>query len=379
MVDKHIQVIEGWTGPGRRDGHIEPLTLSEDGLHIDPSQKGLFEWWYFDAHLDNGHTLVVFFHASNPNPGLTGKTGIEIVLLRPDGKRIQKFYPHRKSEFTAARDRPDVKIGANTLKIVQNKAGLPVYEIEVHEKNLGCHLKYTALVNGWKPGTGLSHFGDMGYFGWVVPFARASVEGTITNGDETFPVSGIGYHDHNWLNFPFQRIIDYWMWGRIYSKSFTLAYAYIQCNAKVNHHTVQVLMLAHGREVILSTGEFDLIKENFEFNARAGYHYPRRMILDASGGLEAMFNVKKVLEAQDLLENYHPILRFLARYILRLKPGYFRLLSDFKLNVSQGDTILTEAGVNWSARGSKSGQRRLRLRNSSLSSWKGTARTRARG
>ena len=63
-------VTEGWTGPGRRDACIEPLPLSEDGLHMDLGEKGVYEWWYFDAHLDNGYTLVVFFHASIPNPGL---------------------------------------------------------------------------------------------------------------------------------------------------------------------------------------------------------------------------------------------------------------------------------------------------------------------
>jgi hypothetical protein len=345
MADKTNEVVEGWTGPGRRDAHIERLKLDEDGLHIDPGKRGLFEWWYFDAHLETGYTMVVFFHASNPNPGLEGKTGIEIVLLRPDGKKSQKFIPYRRSDFSAARDKPEVKIGRNTLKGTQQEGELPVYEIDVEEKDFGCHLKYTAQVNGWKPGTGLSHFGNLGFFGWVVPFARASVEGTITDGDRTIQVTGIGYHDHNWLNFQFPRIIEYWMWGRIYSKSFTVAYAYIQCNAKVNAHTVQVLMLADGKEVILSTGEFDLIKEELEYNARAGYQFPRTIILRAPGALQATLHVKKVLEAQDMLENYHPALRFLARNILRLKPGYFRLLSDFELEVRRGENTAVETGT----------------------------------
>jgi hypothetical protein len=51
---------------------------------------------------------------------------------------------------------------------------------------------------------GLSHFEELGFFGWVIPFARASVEETITDGDTSLQVRGIGYHDHNWLNFPFQ-------------------------------------------------------------------------------------------------------------------------------------------------------------------------------
>jgi hypothetical protein len=345
MKDKIIQVTEGWSGPGRRDERIERLKLEDDRLQIDMGKRGMYEWWYFDAHLDTGHTLVVFFHASNPNPGLEGKIGVEFVLLRPDGKRFQKFIAYRKADFATAPDKPEVTIGGNTIRVDQKDGELPIYEIYVKEEGFGCRLKYTAEVNGWRPGTGLSHFGNLGFFGWVIPFARASVEGTITDGNRDIQVSGIGYHDHNWLNFPFQKIIDYWMWGRIYSKNFTVVYAYIQCNDKAGNHTVKVLMMAEGQEVILSTGEFDFFQEDFEYNPKAKYQFPRKIVIRAPHELQASLNVNKVLEAQDMLESYHPILAFIARNILRIKPGYFRLASDFELEAMHGEKIMKEAGT----------------------------------
>jgi len=99
MTAKVIKVTEGWTGPGSRDTLIERLQPKDDGLHMDVGKRGMYEWWYFDAHLETGHKIVVFFHASNPNPGLEGKTGVEIVLLRPDGKRTQKFIAYRRSNL----------------------------------------------------------------------------------------------------------------------------------------------------------------------------------------------------------------------------------------------------------------------------------------
>jgi hypothetical protein len=340
----NTKVVEGWTGPGRCDARIEPLPLSDDGLHIDMGKRGLYEWWYFDAHLDSGHTLVVFFHASNPNPGLTGKTGIEIVLLRPDGKRVQRFIPYPKSDFSAARDKPEVTIGRNTLRVTTQEGQLPIYEIDVQEGELGCRLSYKAETNGWKPGTGLSHFGNLGTFGWVIPFARAAVEGNITDGDKRIQVTGIGYHDHNWLDFPFQSIINYWMWGRIYSESFTAAYAYIQCNEKVDNHTVKVLMLAEGKEVILSTGEFDFIQTNLEYNPKANHWFPKKITIEAPEMLEISLNMNKILEAQDMLENFNPFLRTIAKYILRIKPGYFRLVSDFGIEVKRNGKSTKESG-----------------------------------
>ena len=339
------KVIEGWSGPGRCDSVIEPIKPADDGLHIDMGRKGLYEWWYFDAHLENGYIVVIFFHASNPNPGLQGKTGMEIVILRPDGHRVQKFFPYSRSQFRASQDKPEVTIGQNTLRVEQVEGQLPVYEIKVEEEDMGCQLRYTAQVNGWKPGAGVSQFGNLGHFGWVIPFARASVTGTITDGEETIPVSGIGYHDHNWLNFPFQSIIEYWMWGRVYSESFTVSYAYIQCNKKVDRHTVQVLMLAEGEQVILSTGEYEFIQDAFEYNPTAKHRFPKEISIRIPNQLDINLKMKVILEAQDMLDNFNPFLRFIAKNFLRIKPGYFRLVSDFKVEVTREGELKSESGT----------------------------------
>ena len=346
MIDKGSPLVrEGWTGPGRRDSTIQPLRPEEDGLHIDIHRKGMYEWWYFDAHLETGHTIVVFFHAANPNPGKGGKSGIEFVLLRPDGSRLQSFIPYSKSGFIASRDRADVKVGENYLQVRQLPGELPVYEVYVKEKDLGCHLTYRAEVNGWKPGTGISHFGDMGYFAWVVPFAKASVEGTITDGNRTLEVTGTGYHDHNWLDFQFPRIIDYWMWGRIYSQHYTVSFAFIQCNAKMDNHAVKVLMLADGKEVVLSTGEFDFLKEDFEYNSKAKHSYPKKLIIRVPDELEVNLSVRDILESQDMLTYFSLPVRFIAKYLLRLRPGYFRLASDFEIEVINEGGTSKETGT----------------------------------
>ena len=345
MADKiSPRVKEAWTGPGRRDNTIEPVKPQEDALHIDVHKKGTYEWWYFDAHMDTGHTVVVFFYAANPNPARAGKSGIEIVVLRPDGKRTQKFVPYDKSAFQASRDKADVEVGENYLRVKQTSGELPVYEVQVKEKDLGCHLTYRAEVNGWRPGKGVSQFGNLGYFAWVVPFARASVDGTITDGGQTLHVNGVGYHDHNWLNFQFPKIIDYWMWGRVYSRSYTVSFAFIQCNEKMDNHAVKVLMLAKGREVILSTGQFDFIKTDFLYNSKAKHSYPKNLAIEVPNELEVKLSVKNVLESQDMLENFNPLLRLVAKHMLRLRPGYFRLQSNFEINMTRDGKTDRETG-----------------------------------
>ena len=338
-------VKEGWTGPGRHDVVVVPLAPEEDALHIDTHRKGMYEWWYFDAHMETGQTLVVFFYAANPNPGAGGKPGVEIVLLRADGRKTQRFVRCNKSDFDASRAGADVKIGENHMKAEQLPGELPVYEVHVKEQDLGCHLTFKAVVNGWKPGTGVSQFGKMGTFAWVVPFARARVEGTIVDGDQVLQVRGVGYHDHNWLDFPFQSIIDYWMWGRIYSQRYTASYAFIQCNERVGDHAVKVLMVADGREVVLSTGEFEFGKENYEYDSKAKHSYPRRITISVPNELEIGLDARRVLEGQDMLENLSLPIRLIARHLLRLRPGYLRLESDFEMDVTRNGIADREKGT----------------------------------
>ncbi len=61
--------------------------------------------------------------------------------------------------------------------------------------------------------------------------------------------------------------------------------------------------------------------------------------------LEAVLTVDRVLEAVDMLNNFNPVLRFLAKNILRIKPGYYRLLSNFELEVNHEGHTYSENGT----------------------------------
>ena len=187
-------VKEGWTGPGRRHGTILPMRPEDDALHIDVGAKNQFEWWYFDAHLEGGYTLVAFFYAAYPNPGLDqGKIAVELTLLRPDGTKTQKVIKYKKSQFFASREIPHVTIGSNTMEATFTDDGLSVYKIFLEDEDLMFDLTYTAQVKGWMPGDGYSHFAGLGYFAWVVPSPRATVEGSVRDGNNMMTVSSQAY------------------------------------------------------------------------------------------------------------------------------------------------------------------------------------------
>jgi predicted secreted hydrolase len=339
-----VKIKEGWSGPGRHDENIKILQPKDNALHIDLDKKGNFEWWYFDARLDGGYTAVGFFRAAHER---TGKTAVEIAIYKPDGERLQKSVNYKRSEMRVSRELPDVKIGNNYLKADYSKGDLPIYEIYLDEDNLGIHLKYIAKVHGWMPGDGSTQFGDKGTFCWCVPLPKALVEGTIRIGDNTIPVKGIGYHDHNWGNINMAMYLEYWLWGRLYSDNFTLCYAYIKCNKKMDNYLIQVLMLAKNEKVILSTGEYELIQEDFKFDKKAANEYPKKLTFKIPNQMETTMEVQEIIDSGNILVLYgfNSIIRFIVKYLLRLSPGYFRFNSKFMINVSFEGKTFREGGT----------------------------------
>ncbi|MFX0004316.1 MAG: lipocalin-like domain-containing protein [Candidatus Hodarchaeota archaeon] len=336
------KIIEKWLGPGRKDGVIIPIQPKDDALHIDMEKKGTREWWYFDARLDNGYTVVGFFRAKHER---TGKTGVEITIYKPNGEKIQKVIDYHHSDLRASQDLPNVQIGGNYIKVDYANQELPIYEIFLDEGEYGLNLKYTAQVHGWKPGKGYIEFGKSNQFGWVVALPRADVKGTIKVNNETIQVKGVGYHDHNWLNFNFAMIIDYWYWGRIYSDNYTAIFAYIKCNKKMERYPIKVLMLAKNDRIIISTGEYELIQDNFEYNDQAGNKYPKVLKFNFNNHHEIILEVQDIIDADNLLFELGPITRFLVKNLLKLKPGYFRLNSKFQINILSDGKIYTEKGT----------------------------------
>ena len=212
------------------------------------------------------------------------------------------------------------------------------------EGDLGIHLFYTPKLRGWMPGEGFTEFGTLGQFGWAVAIPRADVNGTIKIDNNEIEVKGIGYHDHNWITFNLVRVVEYWHWGRVYSDNFTIIYAYIKCNKKMDNYPINILMIAKGEEIIHSTGEFEFIQKGFTYNEKAGNKYTNSITFKLSDRQSISLNVQKIIDADNLLFELSPILRFLAKNVLRIKPGYFRLKSEYLIDYFHQGKIYKEKG-----------------------------------
>lgn len=329
-----ITAVEGWNGPGSKDAELTTVTARDNALHPHDS-RWAFEHWYFDARLDSGHTVVAFLQKRRPEEPPGSKPVVELIVYYPDGTRRQVIRHYPKAAFRASTDHCEVGIGPNHAR-ADLTGDLPVHHLHASEEDVVLDLTFTNETPSWMPGNGTTEYGEKDFFGWVVPGPRAAVTGSITIDGEKREVTGRGYHDHNWGVGNMPRIIERWHWGRLYTDDFSLLYATVRTQARFNHHESRPLMLAHGSEIVLSTGEVELTEGPMVYHPEARRSYPEWIRLQVEDAVDLTLNVRSVVHAHDLLDDVPVVRTRLVKPIVNKivgHPGYFRFLSDFELTV----------------------------------------------
>lgn len=328
-----LNIVEAWNGPGRRDGHLTDVVPADNAAHLD-SDKQAFEHWYFDAHLDDGRIVVVMLQSREL---VRRRPGVEIHLYSPDGQRRESNRHHSDAELSVSTEKVDVAIAHHSAVLVDEVDGLPVYRVKAEQDGIGVDLTFHAEVPPWMPGRGRTSYTDREYFAWCVGAPRARVEGTVSVDGRAEQVSGRGYHDHNWGVGDMKRIISKWYWGRLYTDEISLVYAMVQTTARYGSHWSQPIMVARGREVVLSEGEVDITEGPAVYDAVADRSYPSFLRLEVPGKIDLTLTVREIVHAHDLLSDIpvvgRPPLNKLVKKAVG-HPGYFRFRSDFDLTVT---------------------------------------------
>ena len=219
----------------------------EDGMRADPDGKN-YEWWYFDAHLDDGSTLVVIFFPKPMAPMRKGLAPmINIEFDRPDGVSYKRDIKFRANEFSAARDRCDVKIAHNYFR-----GNLERYEIHVKDERIDVTLEARRTTESWRADTGHQYFGEeREVFGaWLVPVPQGRVRARIKFDGREESLRGSCYHDHNWGNVNMMEVRNHWYWARTELGPYTVVIADMVAHKKYGYASTFNFYLARdGRTV----------------------------------------------------------------------------------------------------------------------------------
>jgi hypothetical protein len=219
----------------------------EDGARTD-NRRGTYEWWYFDAHLEDGSTLVVvFMNKDLATPGHPLTPTIRLDLELADGRSFRKLAKYSPDTWHAAAGHADVRIGDNRFT-----GDLHTYRIQVAIDEITVDATLVGDVRAWRPQTGYLLFGPERdkEFAWLPSVPRGAVTASYSIGDEAHETSGVGYHDHNWGNTSLLKVIHHWYWARGQAGPYAVIASLVTAQKRYGYAELPIFMLARDGEVV---------------------------------------------------------------------------------------------------------------------------------
>jgi predicted secreted hydrolase len=219
----------------------------EDGARTD-NRRGTYEWWYFDAHLDDGSSLVVVFmnkDLASPNDPLTPTIRIDLDLA--DGRSFQKLATYEPESWRAATDAADVRIGENRFT-----GDLHTYRIQATVEEIAIDVTLVGQTRPWRPQTGYLLYGPERdkEFAWLPSVPQGAVTAAYRIGDEAHETTGVGYHDHNWGNVSLAQIVHDWYWARGQAGPYSVIASLVTAHERYGYTELPIFMLARDGEVV---------------------------------------------------------------------------------------------------------------------------------
>ena len=327
---------------------IDPVQVAqfEDGQRIGV-EKGRYEWWYFDAHLDDGATVVVVFYTKpNVSPNLSLAPRITINLTLPDGRRFDKIHDTTADQFTAPKDGCDVRIGTNRFV-----GDLHSYRISAVIEEISVEIGLTGQVRAWRPKSGHIYFGAEGrekLFAWLPAMPQGVAQVQCKIGHEEHRAWGIGYHDHNWGDVPMQTLMHNWYWARATVGPYTVIASHITATEAYGYETQIVYMLAKDQEIIAD----DEVRVTFEIERVANDNKTGKPVADITrytfedddGRYVVTFERQQTI-LQAVLAERAPFIKRLIAKIVGFDGAYHRFTGKATLERFEND-VRTETFVD---------------------------------
>jgi hypothetical protein len=214
-------------GAGERD-YVDPdfvaMLREIDSFHapaIDTAETWA-EWHYFNYYDGAGRSLYVSIsalaEAGDLTPSGYSRAVVLFEMVDHTGERtkIVDVLPGR--EIAASYRSPDLVAGLNTVHLDGGVYHVHVALADSLARPVTVTLSLTSSPHQVVPA--LTPMGGDEAFGYVVPVVRGRMTGRVTVGAVTYPLDGVGYHDHNWGHF--RRAV--WDWGIVHAGDISVLY-----------------------------------------------------------------------------------------------------------------------------------------------------------
>ena len=317
------------------------VSIWEDGMRTN-ANNGEYEWWYFDAKLDDGSVIVAYFWTLS---ALDDIYYIGVNYNKPDGTEYKKIKFFNKKDILIDKNQCDLKYEENIFK-----GDLSNYTIKIDPENFdgfGFDINLKSKIAPYRPQDGIINAGSE-YFAWLAAVPNGKVTGTLTFSGDEFTIKGDGYHDHNWGNIPLQKLFDDWVWFRGTVGHYTVIGYELNTTAKRGGYSIPGIFIGDSTGVVyenfgqngIFTAKENLITDIYERNDEMLFSKLKILTKD---------NYYIEIDGNEVIENLElfdisniPLLPSLFKFS-NIDPYYTRYKSTITLNLPSGQSLSGDA------------------------------------
>lgn len=283
-----------------------------NGWH--PSKKNYIEWWYFTLFCKSGEHIAGAFSIRNKTPALW----ISVTTKR--GRHIYFEKKYNIKQFSALKDRCNVRIGNNFIREINGKL-----QIHVNENDLDLFVeadKKTIWKNNFKEIKIIRNE----KLKWLVPWLKGCFKGTVLMNGDKRNISGTLFQDHVWNNIGIRNMIinlKRWMWGILDGKNSSILFIKAEGIGK------NIKFLAVKNKKGVSTYSSDVNPDDFDI--KLCNNSCRRIEISMKG--RPMVEVKLEHRHKIIMKRF-PLVRLLFEKVLKFRK--FHYLSSFTFGKDKG-------------------------------------------
>ena len=317
----------------------------EDGARTDDS-KNQFEWWYFDAELDDGSLVVAYFYKVH---FLKDQYFIGFNYTSPQKEDFFRLKYFKSSEVSFQSDSCLVMMNKNLFAGNLNKYSIALDPDDFD--GFGFNLNLQSLVGPYRPQDGIIQAGD-DYFAWLAAVPNGDVDGTITINGKEKKIKGSGYHHHNWGNTPLQNLFISWTWFRGKAGPYTVILAELNAVESRGGFDIPILFVADENQVLvdkfgnkeLLTMKNNLIEDYYpsknepQFSNFLMSSHDNISVKISGNQIIANIEIFKRLSLPAPLNLFKPAVNFAFRSS-GIDPFYTRFASSFVLKIDENIEI----------------------------------------
>ena len=346
----------------------ERVEAWEDGVR-NSDAIGNSEVWYFDAHFDDGTTLILAFRPKSV--AQVGKKGFNPNIgINYNDKNHKLFYDYRlydTGEVSMSKDGANLTFGPSTLKSVNWQSydihiePEPDKTIEMEGKVSTEHktcidLHFEAITKPFRPGTGWISFGKNDEFFYnFICVTKLTVSGKVTINGEDKHVTGFAYFNHQWGNKTPLDLFHHWLWGRQNTGKYSVLIYDMVAAQKYNFAQIPLFTIddSEGNRLFENTTTDGMTREVLEtyYQAETKKYYPSKVrytFKQNAVEMEYTISSPKEINTIDIYGMVPWFVKLIFRFT-RKQPTYTRYLASTELKITRNgktetthDTMLYE-------------------------------------